>query len=72
MHTMTRAGWQARVAAKQDRFGGDFWNTDRVWQAVFADGAVTAATLEPLTTGLWADVVCTLADGRRVTRRFFA
>jgi hypothetical protein len=66
---MTRAAWEARVAARQDRLGGDLWNTDQIWRRAFTAPEVVAASFDYLGTGLWCDVVLTLADGRRVTRR---
>lgn len=72
MRSMTRRAWDAAIAAKLDRLGGDLWNQDNIWRKAFAVAPeATAARYDYLGTGLWCDVTLTLPSGARVVRRIY-
>jgi hypothetical protein len=69
---MTREAWDARVAARQEVYGGDFWNQDKLWRAGF-DGFRDASAIryDYLGTGLWADVEISV-NGQWIARRIYS
>jgi len=72
MATMTRTDWEARVAKREDRLGGDLWNKDNIWFKAFRRHPdAVRVSYDYIGTGLWCDVTLTLADGRRIERRIY-